>query len=249
VIPASKTFSFTDGFQNRVYCCTVLPAHDTLTLKARSRIQTLMENPFERPDHAPAALEPVDAWPYLKFHGPVDSGPGVEHLSREFMPTSDDVLGSLVALMRAIHMDFAYQPAATTVSSTVSDVLRLKQGVCQDFAHLMIAVCREMKLPARYVSGYMVSSPGHAARGGEASHAWCEVWLPDLGWRGFDPTNNLVAADSHVRVGIGRDYTDVPPTRGIHRGLAEERVEVSVTTRRVGVPAHARASETQMTQM
>ncbi|MDB5056810.1 MAG: transglutaminase domain protein [Chloroflexi bacterium] len=239
VDPASRTFSFTDGFQNLVYCCNVLDAHDTLTLKTRSRVQTLLANPFERPAHGPAPLEAVDAWPYLQFRGPVDAGPGLEQLGREFTPSSEDVLGSLMALMLAIHTDFEYQPDATTVSSTVSDVLQLKQGVCQDFAHLMIAACRHMKLPARYVSGYLVRSPGHENRGAEASHAWCEVWLPDLGWLGFDPTNNLVAADSHVRVGIGRDYTDVPPTRGIHRGLAEEQVEVSVTTKRIDATIHS----------
>jgi len=95
----------------------------------------------------------------------------------------------------------------------------LRKGVCQDFAHMMIAVCRAMGVPARYVSGYILSRPERSARGGGASHAWCEALVAGHGWRGFDPTNDVLAADAHVKVAIGRDYHDVPPTRGCTAGL------------------------------
>jgi transglutaminase-like putative cysteine protease len=181
----------------------------------------------------PGTLDEVDVWPYLRLRGPVDSSAGVDQLARRFLDHSGEPLEQLLALMQAIHADFEYKQAATTVSSTVSDVLRLKQGVCHDFAHLMIAVCRSLGLPARYVSGYVMNSDDRETRGGGASHAWCEVWVPGMGWRGFDPTNNVLAAESHAKIALGRDYTDVPPTRGVHRGFAEEQVEVTVTTRRI----------------
>jgi len=133
-------------------------------------------------------------------------------------------------VMRYIHDSFEYQAEVTTVTSTVADVLAVRKGVCQDFAHLMLAICRGMGVPARYISGYIYSSPKHAARGDTASHAWCEAFIPGYGWRGFDPTNDVLAADSHVKVGQGRSYHDVPPTRGVYRGQAEERIEVRVET-------------------
>jgi transglutaminase-like putative cysteine protease len=233
VKPRRGTFHYADGFQNRVYCWSVLPPHDTLSVQALSRIETLVVNPFEKPERAPLPLDDADAWPYLRFRGPVDFSPGVDQLARRFLAHSSEPLEQLLALMQAINDDFEYKRAATTVSSTVSDVLRLRQGVCQDFAHLMIAVSRRMGLPARYVSGYIVNSTDHETRGGGASHAWCEVWIAGLGWRGFDPTTHVLAAENHAKVALGRDYTDVPPTRGVHRGHAEERVEVTVTTRRI----------------
>jgi transglutaminase-like putative cysteine protease len=242
VQPQCRTFQYVDGFKNRVYCWSVLPPHKMLAVTAVSRIETLVLNPFAEPERAPLApliapaplvLDRVDAWPYLRFHGPVDCSDGVDQLARRFLSLSNDPLQQLQALMQAIHADYEYKQAATTVTSTVSDVLKLKQGVCQDFAHLMIAVCRAMGLPARYVSGYVMNIDDHETRGGGASHAWCEVWVPGMGWRGFDPTNNVLAAESHAKIALGRDYTDVPPTRGVHRGFAEEQVEVTVTTRRI----------------
>jgi transglutaminase-like putative cysteine protease len=138
--------------------------------------------------------------------------------------------------MRHIRETFTYEQEVTTVTSTVGDLLELGRGVCQDFAHLMIAVCRAMNVPARYVSGYILGDPSRPSRGSAASHAWCEAFVPGYGWRGFDPTNNLLAADEHVKVGIGRGYPDVPPTRGTYRGAAEKRIEVEVTTRTVEGP-------------
>jgi transglutaminase-like putative cysteine protease len=233
VQPTTRVFSYKDGFGNLVHCFTILPLHERLILTARSRVETLLGNPFVLPARPFAPPDPVDTWPYLQFGGPVLPLDEITRLAQSFRPIEDaHMLPALQDLMHAIHQGFAYQAEVTTVSSTVADFLDLGKGVCQDFAHLMIAACRTLGVPARYVSGYILSSPERMPRGGGASHAWCEALIPGYGWRGFDPTNDILAADGHVKVAIGRHYHDVPPTRGIYRGPASETITVAVQTLR-----------------
>ena len=124
---------------------------------------------------------------------------------------------------------FAYEPQSTRVDSPIDDALKSRQGVCQDFAHVMIALVRTMGVPCRYVSGYLFHrADDHDRSTDGATHAWAEALLPDLGWVGFDPTNNLIASDRHVRVAVGRDYDDVPPTRGVYQGTSGVRAELAV---------------------
>jgi transglutaminase-like putative cysteine protease len=230
--PRSPVFSYSDAFENAVHCLSVLPPHRALTITARSQVDTYLSNPFAPPERVPQPLDEVDAWLFLQFGGPVLCVPGVESLAARFQPAGPEhALEALGGLMRYIRETFTYEQEVTTVTSTVEDLLKLGRGVCQDFAHLMIAVCRAMRVPARYVSGYILGDPVHASRGSAASHAWCEAHVPGYGWRGFDPTNNLLAADRHVKVGVGRAYPDVPPTRGTYRGSAEKRIAVEVATR------------------
>ena len=125
-------------------------------------------------------------------------------------------------------------PEATSTTTTVAEVLDGRAGVCQDFAHVLIGLCRSVGLPARYVSGYVLVGNGdpdsiHVS----ASHAWAEVYSPTHGWRGFDPANNIVASEQHVKMAIGRDYGDVPPTHGTFRGLAETTLDVEVSVRKL----------------
>jgi transglutaminase-like putative cysteine protease len=132
--------------------------------------------------------------------------------------------------MAAIHDGFEYAPYSTRVDSPIDDALETRRGVCQDFAHLMIAALRHLGLPARYVSGYI--APNSMSDGPDpssiATHAWAEVMLPDLGWVGIDPTHNAQAGLRHVRVAVGRDYADVPPTRGTFKGNGASTLSVSV---------------------
>jgi transglutaminase-like putative cysteine protease len=231
VQPRTSLASYVDGFGNTVHSFAVLPAHRALTITARSRVETLLANPFLPAGRVPVP-DAVDNWPFLQFGGPVLRVAAVDALAERFgPPNADRVLESLGDLMHDIFGAFAYEREVTTVTSTVEDLLRLGRGVCQDYTHLMIAVCRAMGVPARYVSGYILGGPEGAARGSAASHAWCEALVPGFGWRGFDPTNDLVAADVHVKVAYGRDYHDVPPTRGTYRGTAEKQIAVSVETR------------------
>jgi transglutaminase-like putative cysteine protease len=123
------------------------------------------------------------------------------------------------------------------VDSPIDHAIETRKGVCQDFAHIMTALVRHVRIPCRYVSGYVCSSAEHTDRSRDgASHAWVEALLPDLGWVGFDPTNNLIANDRHIRTAIGRDYADVPPTKGIFKGNAASDLTVSVRVAPSGAP-------------
>src|SRR5262249_41211638 len=142
-------------------------------------------------------------------------------------PKPGMLLGEVVAqVSRHIRSQFKYARAVTLASSPIDDVLEKGKGVCQDFTHLMIAVLRAFGVPARYVSGYIPR-----AHTDWQSHAWCEVWLPDLGWLGVDPTNDCVVNEHFIKVAVGRDFTDVPPNKGVYRGQAEESIFVRVETR------------------
>ncbi len=128
-----------------------------------------------------------------------------------------------------IYDNFTYTPGSTTVNTTASEALKNKVGVCQDYTHLMLALCRSRGIPARYVSGYLYIGENSAMRGDAATHAWVEVKLPTAGWIGFDPTNNVLVKDQHIRIAVGRDYTDIVPLKGVyHGGLQKLDVKVSV---------------------
>jgi transglutaminase-like putative cysteine protease len=119
--------------------------------------------------------------------------------------------------------------SSTGVNSVIEDAIKSRQGVCQDFAHTMIAIVRNLRIPCRYVSGYLHRDPEHADRSDEgATHAWVEALLPQIGWVGFDPTNNLIVGGRHIRTAIGRDYSDVSPTVGTMKGSAETDLQVRV---------------------
>lgn len=129
-----------------------------------------------------------------------------------------------------IFWDFIYDPQATDVHTTVEETLQLKRGVCQDFAHLMIAMCRAKGIPARYVSGYHFIGDlqgGHADYE-QASHAWVEAYIPNKGWVGYDPTNNGMVNWRYVKIGHGRDYRDIVPVKGVYTGLAAQTLMVEV---------------------
>jgi transglutaminase-like putative cysteine protease len=129
-------------------------------------------------------------------------------------------------LSQRIYEDFKYDQRATTISTPVAEVFESKRGVCQDFAHLMIACLRSLHLPARYLSGYVRSD--RKFTGGGASHAWVSVWCPVFGWQDFDPTNNVMPQGDHLTLSWGRDYSDVPPVKGVALGGGEQVISVSV---------------------
>ncbi len=145
----------------------------------------------------------------------------------------------LVEVNAAIYQLFAYVPNSTKVDSPIDEALRSCQGVCQDFAHIMIALLRPLGIPCRYVSGYLFHRDAAEEKDRSlegASHAWVEALTPRLGWVAFDPTNNLVGADRHIRVAVGRDYADVPPTRGVYKGEAQSKMTVAVTVSPADAP-------------
>jgi len=134
---------------------------------------------------------------------------------------------------------FEYAPNTTKVDSPIDEALESRQGVCQDFAHIMIALVRQLKIPCRYVSGYLFHEDAKDRSPAGATHAWVEAYLGELGWVAFDPTNNLPGCERHIRVALGRDYADVPPTRGVHKGEAGSELSVMVAVSPVDAPEPA----------
>ena len=145
-----------------------------------------------------------------------------------------DPLTALNRVMEAVHDSFTYQTGTTSTYSPIDHVLESGRGVCQDYAHVMLAVARSWGVPSRYVSGYVEMRRGSDGQPPEgATHAWVECRLPELGWVGFDPTNRCHADQRHIRIAVGRDYQDVAPTRGVLLGSGETTLEVRVRVRRV----------------
>ena len=166
---------------------------------------------------------------------------GVWKLADEFLSPAAPFSESLRALNTHLFRTLRYRPGATDAGTTVEQFLKVKEGVCQDFAHLMISVCRAAGIPARYVSGYIETDPvlgpdgeplDTALIGATASHAWLEIFTPQGLWVGFDPTNDCLEGERHVQIGIGRDYADVPPMKGIFQGSNAQSLSVQVRVTR-----------------
>jgi transglutaminase-like putative cysteine protease len=152
----------------------------------------------------------------------------IESLSLQMKQPGLSPMQVVMNLSNHIFTNFTYKTGLTTVESTIDDVWNLKAGVCQDFAHLLVAMLRILKIPARYVSGYICPNQ-NGMRGDGATHAWVEAYLPDVGWFGIDPTNNCIANEKHVRIAIGRNFTDCSPVKGTFYGGANHILEVSVS--------------------
>jgi transglutaminase-like putative cysteine protease len=236
VSPRCRVFSYRDHLANHIHHFDVPGKHRQLTIIAESAVESQM----------PATLPPAlghDAW--SEMDSIVNQGDYWEMLmpSEFAKPTQllkelakklrserrDDPLTVLFDINAGLYREFDYVPRSTKVDSPIDHALEMKQGVCQDFAHIMISMVRMLGIPCRYVSGYLYHRVGEHDRSADgATHAWVEALLPHLGWVGFDPTNRLVASDRHIRTAIGRDYADVPPTRGIYRGSGEAELSVAV---------------------
>jgi transglutaminase-like putative cysteine protease len=141
------------------------------------------------------------------------------------------VLAGALHLMHRIFTEFTYEKAATSIDTTVDQVLTARKGVCQDFAHLMISCLRALGLAARYVSGYLETTPPPGKQkliGADASHAWISIYVPDAGWVDLDPTNDLMPGENHITLAWGRDYGDVTPVKGVVMGGGIHTLSVSV---------------------
>jgi transglutaminase-like putative cysteine protease len=163
----------------------------------------------------------------------VEAGPELWRLALDATDGQTDAWQAAQAIMRHIHQEFRYQPAATNVHTHMREVLQARTGVCQDFAHVMIGLCRALKIPARYVSGYLYNGPADQLKGAQASHAWVEVFVPGHGWCGLDPTNNGQPDGRYVKVAVGRDYADVSPLKGTYRGTGKRELSVEVLVSRM----------------
>ena len=235
VTPATRVFGYRDRFGNDVQHFAVLPDHDRLTILARSAIVTV--RPHEPLVPAPTtrralAQDPAVRWMFdeLAEDGYIVFGPELAALANEVghPGEDDDLVAWMLAAGATIKRTFTYDTTATTVRSGIDESIRRRAGVCQDFAHILIALARLIGIPARYVSGYLFSGQEGSVLGAEASHAWCELYLPPHGWVGIDPTNDVLIDDRFAKVGVGRDYRDVSPVRGVYKGASRSSMSVNV---------------------
>jgi transglutaminase-like putative cysteine protease len=231
-----------DFFGNRAYYFSIREPHRALEVTATSVVELLPVPPLALADSPPwdqlrdqvrrgRRRDLIDAYAYTFESPQLRASPGVRDYALPSFPAGRPVLEAVRDLTRRVHAEFQYDPAATDVSTPIAEVLRRRRGVCQDFAHLQIACLRALGLPARYVSGYLLTHPP-AGRprlvGADASHAWMGTFVPDLGWVDFDPTNDLLPSDEHVTVAYGRDFGDVTPVKGVIHGGGRHEVRVSV---------------------
>ena len=217
--PGGEVLGYVDRFGNTVRHFDTIAAHERLVVFTSREISTPVT--FADPTRE---LSPLDRYDYLQPTAYAPARPEIATLARDCTVDGDGA-ATAFAVMAAVNDALEYTPGATTVKTTAAEALASGRGVCQDFAHLMIAACRELGLPARYVSGYV-----HAPRRGTAaaSHAWCDVFLEGNGWLSLDPTHGAAQTDHYVRLAVGRDYADVPPTRGIFKGAGQETMTVDV---------------------
>jgi transglutaminase-like putative cysteine protease len=186
------------------------------------------------------ARHAVNAWQAAEYlfgspYAPADRG-ARDYAARCFAP-GRAVLDALLDLNASIRRDFTFRPGVTTTNTPIAEVLRRREGVCQDFTHLMISALRAHGVPARYVSGYIRTRPSRARLGADQSHAWVGCWLgPEHGWVDLDPTNGIVVRDEHVVLGWGRDFGDVTPLRGVILGGGEQRLSVEVVLKETATP-------------
>jgi transglutaminase-like putative cysteine protease len=166
--------------------------------------------------------------------------PGAHAFASETFSTGRPVVEALLALTKRIKAEFTYDPAATSITSSVDDLLRRRRGVCQDFTHFMLSGLRSLGFAARYMSGYVAPLSGaEANQGAGASHAWVAVYVPGCGWVGCDPTNGKLADDEFITLAWGRDFTDVTPLRGIILARGPQTLQVSVDVTRLTSPSDA----------
>jgi transglutaminase-like putative cysteine protease len=273
--PAARMMFYNDHDGNIVHHFNIPGRHSRLTVTASALVecQPPPELPDRLDDDAWQRLDELAAsgehWELLAPSAFTGHTPALRRFAADMnLGRNDDPLETLRRVMAAIHNTLDYRPKTTRVDSPIDDALTARGGVCQDFTHIFLALARSIGIPARYVSGYLFHGQGDRSVDG-ATHAWAEVLLPYCGWVGLDPTNNCPVGERHIRVAVGRDYADVPPTRGVFRGTTAVRSELGVMvrigpvnqsaledmppftpwmSREVGTPAGEAETSTQQTQ-
>jgi transglutaminase-like putative cysteine protease len=234
VSPRCRVFTYRDHLGNNVHHFNIPGEHTQLVVIAESVVeqQPMPDVPrFLSLDAWSALDQMIDAGDYWEMLLPstfaVETPALIDLAAKLDVVRRDDPLMLVHELNERLFNYFEYVPRSTRVDSPIDETILSGRGVCQDFAHTMIALLRHVRIPARYVSGYLYRSREDRSTP-DVTHAWVDVLLPHLGWVGFDPTNNLIAHHRHIRTAIGRDYADVPPTHGIFRGNTESELYVAV---------------------
>ena len=237
-----------DYFGNPTHHFTIQEPHRELTVTATHSVSVFPTSPpaitppWEQVrdrlgrDHSPAWL---DAGQFAFDSRYAAADPRYAEYAADSFTPGRPILNAALDLVHRVHSEFAYDPRATTVATPVAEVFADRRGVCQDFAHFLLACFRSLGLAARYVSGYLstVPPPGRPRLvGADATHAWVSLWCGDAGWVDLDPTNDQVPTDRHILLAWGRDYDDVSPLKGVILGGGQHKVKVSVEVRPVETP-------------
>ena len=238
VNPKARIFGFIDHLGNHVHHFDLPAHHRALTIVADSLVNVDPLDPlpsalpYSAWDELDGLIRDGDHWPMLQSSQYARGSAQLDAFAREHQILDRDGRDPLTLLTHvadAINRGFEYVKKSTGVNSPIEVSLGARQGVCQDFSHIMIAIVRNLGIPCRYVSGYLHHDELHHDRSAEgATHAWVEALVPGIGWVGFDPTNGVITGSRHIRTAIGRDYADVPPTIGTMKGRAETELQVRV---------------------
>jgi transglutaminase-like putative cysteine protease len=228
VRPEAVMEQYLDFYGNGVSNFNVFAPHYVLEILAESIVTTHPGLPLAE-DRQTSPLATIremgrnaQCFDFIQASRFTDTDPLTSQLALEATAGQTDVWQASVAMMRFVRQRLVYETNSTHVHTPMRDVLAQGRGVCQDFAHVMIGLCRSLGIPARYVSGYL------ATQNASATHAWTEMFIPTLGWRGLDPTHGCQPNDSYIKIATGRDYNDVPPVRGTYTGSPVRRMEVEV---------------------
>jgi transglutaminase-like putative cysteine protease len=226
--------TFIDYYGNKVGSFTYSEPHSTLLINSRILVQT-KHKPFPGND-----IFPAQQWEDLKQLRYMV--PYIDFLKLEYFDGFDDLKAlveaekskddtpyqAVLRFSRHVYENFQYIKGVTSVETTMDEIWKLKAGVCQDFAHILTLMLRLVGIPARYVSGYICTHHSANMRGEGATHAWAEAYIPDYGWLGIDPTNNCIANEAHIRLAVGRNFSDCSPVKGVYKGASDHRLDVSV---------------------
>lgn len=248
VEPNAPLFTYEDYFGNRVHAFSVNKPHKQLSIRTSMLVVTKGAMAAEERENYLKKRTAAHGWKWLQSEEAANRF--AEFLiETDYTAMTDDVirfaselkqpdvcvLDWLTSLSSRIRQEFQYDPEATTVKTTTSEMFIRKRGVCQDFAHLMIACAKSAGIPSRYVSGYHFVGDlgGGSADFEQASHAWVEAYVPSLGWCSFDPTNADPVGERYVKLGHGRDYKDIVPVKGVYRGTGDQHLKVKVDVRKL----------------
>jgi transglutaminase-like putative cysteine protease len=225
---------FTDYFGNKIGIFSVIKPHKELIIQ--SIIEVIVHETKLPGNEKTATIqweslnEVREQFPYMDFMllEKFESYEEISAVVKSLKNESITPLAIAEQMTAFVYNNFEYKKGITSVETKVDEIWKLKAGVCQDFAHVLLVMLRIVGIPARYVSGY-ICPKGQELRGEGATHAWVEAYIPFHGWIGLDPTNNCIASDRHVRLAVGRSFTDCTPVKGTYKGASEHKLEVSVT--------------------
>lgn len=228
VLPTTRLRHYHDFYSNCVHHFEIPDPHSTLSIESRLEVITRTNHSLPS-DARPAGMERIGeslhhdrCYDFIQGSRYIDLTPEAWRLALDAAQGETDVWQTALRLMRCVHERLVYQSHSTHVHTHMREVLAQGRGVCQDFAHVMIGLCRSLRIPALYVSGYL------ATQTASATHAWMEVFVPGVGWQGLDPTHNCQPDETYVKISVGRDYGDVAPVSGTYKGTTERTLSVDV---------------------